>query len=111
MNSIDFSETPPVIHNNCEGCDVCWCVCPEDAVEFPDHQAAHVIDISNYPFARTLERLKATGKFRQLVPEDQIGWDYPIHSNPNVPRMVFKEDDEWPEMRDKSGNVIRNHYD
>ena len=47
----------------------------------------------------------------ELVPEDQIGWDYPIHSNPNVPRIVFKDDDEWPEMRDKSGNVIRNYYD
>jgi len=110
MNSIDFSTRPPIVHNNCEKCDLCWCICPKDAVAFPALQAAMVITRDNYPFAATLKELEANGRFRPLVPEDEIGWNNIIRDNPNVPRIAFKEGEEWPEMKDKSGNVIQNYY-
>jgi flavodoxin/formate hydrogenlyase subunit 6/NADH:ubiquinone oxidoreductase subunit I len=36
QNSIDFSHNPPLFHHDCEGCDMCWCVCPTGAVSIPN---------------------------------------------------------------------------
>jgi Fe-S-cluster-containing hydrogenase component 2 len=36
MNAIDFSYNPPLFHHDCEGCDMCWCVCPTGAVSIPN---------------------------------------------------------------------------
>ena len=36
QNAIDFSHNPPLFHHNCEGCDMCWCVCPTGAVSIPN---------------------------------------------------------------------------
>lgn len=33
---IDFSHNPPLFHHDCEGCDMCWCVCPTGAVSIPN---------------------------------------------------------------------------
>ena len=53
----------------------------------------------------------AKGKFRWLVKEEEIGKAYAtLQMNKNKPFLVLKEDD-WPEMKDDSGNIIRNHYE
>jgi Fe-S-cluster-containing hydrogenase component 2 len=41
MNSIDFSQNPLVVYNNCEGCDVCWCVCPTGAIDITNIAETH----------------------------------------------------------------------
>jgi hypothetical protein len=65
----------------------------------------------NHPFLRTLNKNEARGRFRRLVSLDEVGWDTPIWTNKNIPRIVFKEGEEWPEMKDNQGNVIKNYYD
>ena len=112
MNSIDFSCDPPVIHNNCEGCDLCWCICPEDAIEITNLDQTHArmrMTDTEHGFNRNLIEAEAEGKFRRLVPIDRLGFDNPIFMNPNVPRLVLKEGD-WPEMRDKDGNLLINEW-
>jgi NAD-dependent dihydropyrimidine dehydrogenase PreA subunit/flavodoxin len=113
MNTIYLSNGRPVYHQNCEGCDVCWCICPTGAVDIPNLATTHASMqfTRNHPFLRTLNKNEARGKFRRLVSLDEVGWDTPIWTNKNIPRIVFKEGDEWPEMRDNQGNVIKNYWD
>jgi len=97
MNCIDFSTRPPTIHTNCEGCDVCWCVCPHDAISIPNlaqNQMLLRMTGPNPPFVRAIEKYEAAGRFRRLVPVDKLGFDHPIFLNKNAPRMVLNEDDE-----------------
>lgn len=113
MNSIYFSEGQLLYHKNCEGCDVCWCICPTGAVDIPNLATTHASMqfTRNHPFLRTLNKNEARGRFRRLVSLDEVGWDTPIWTNRNIPRIVFKEGEEWPEMKDNQGNVIKNYWD
>ncbi len=33
MHTIDFTHNPPMFHKNCEGCDVCYMLCPTQALD------------------------------------------------------------------------------
>jgi NAD-dependent dihydropyrimidine dehydrogenase PreA subunit/flavodoxin len=96
MNCIDFSTRPPKVHTNCEGCDVCWCVCPHDAVSIPNliERHARMRMTPDHPFVKIIEKYEAAGKFRRLVPISQVGFDHPIYLNKNAPRFVLNDDDE-----------------
>jgi Fe-S-cluster-containing hydrogenase component 2 len=114
MNAIYVSDGKLLLHNNCEGCDVCWCVCPKDAINIPNLVATHERLAPSGPesfFFADLNAAEKAGKFRRLVPLDQVGWDYRIYQDTNLPRIKFTDKDEWPEMKDKQGNVIKNYYD
>jgi ferredoxin/flavodoxin len=95
MDSIDFSRNPPHIKRNCEGCDVCWCVCPEDAISIPNLATTHALLKPTGPedgFFAALNAAEKTGRFRRLVPLEEIGWDNIVMDNPNAPRVVLKEE-------------------
>jgi len=94
MNSIDFSVNPPVFKNNCEGDDLCWVICPHDAIKLPDVASTHgrmVVD-RNHEFLPLLAEAEAKGKFRRLVSLDEVGWDNPIWKITKAPRYVIEED-------------------
>ncbi len=113
MNTIYLSNGQLIYHQNCEGCDVCWCICPTGAVDIPNLATTHASMqfTRNHPFLKTINKNEARGRFRRLVSLDEVGWDNPIWTNKNIPRIVFKEGEEWPEMKDNQGNVIKNYYD
>ena len=95
MESIDFTQSPTHIKRNCEGCDVCWCVCPEDAISIPNIATTHALLKPNGPedgFFAALNAAEKAGKFRRLVPLDKIGWDHIVYMNPNAPRVVLKKE-------------------
>jgi formate hydrogenlyase subunit 6/NADH:ubiquinone oxidoreductase subunit I len=96
MNSIDFATRPPMIHNNCEGCDLCYCICPRDAISIPNLLQTHArMRFSpDHPFVHEVDRYEAAGRFRRLVPLSEVGFGHPIYLNMNVPRIVLNEDDE-----------------
>jgi ferredoxin len=46
MDAIDFSQDPPVFHDRCEGCDLCWCICPvEGALVITNLEKSHFLQI------------------------------------------------------------------
>jgi flavodoxin/Fe-S-cluster-containing hydrogenase component 2 len=95
MESITFNQEPPYtphIKRNCEGCDVCWCVCPYDAISIPNIATTHALlkpSGSEDGFFAALNAAEKAGKFRRLVPLDKIGWDHIVYKNPNAPRVVL----------------------
>jgi ferredoxin len=96
MDSIDFSRTPPHIKRNCEGCDVCWCVCPEDAISIPNLATTHVLLQPSGPndaFFADLNKAEEEGRFRRLTPLTDIGWDRIVMNNSRAPRVVLKPED------------------
>ena len=97
MNCIDFATRPPTIHTNCEGCDMCWCVCPHDAISIPNlaqNQMLLRMTGPNHPFVRAIEKYETAGRFRRLVPVDKLGFDHPVFLNKNAPRIILDDDDE-----------------
>jgi len=95
MNAIDFSENPPLFHKDCEGCDMCWSVCPKDAISIPNMDDTHMkllMTGPDHPFVRALEHFEKAGTFRRLVPISEVGFDNPIYKNPNAPRIVLDKD-------------------
>lgn len=99
MNSIDLTKNPPAFHNNCEGGDLCWCICPEDAIYIPnllEHQHANSLKPRDFSKENigTLLKHEAEGRFRFLVPIDQVGKEYSaVLWNPNAPRVTLHEED------------------
>jgi ferredoxin len=93
MLSMDFTRNPPHVKRNSEGCDVCWCVCPEDAVSIPNIEGTHALLKPTGPedgFFAALNAAEKSGRFRRLVSMEEIGWDNIVMDNPNAPRVVLK---------------------
>jgi NAD-dependent dihydropyrimidine dehydrogenase PreA subunit len=75
MHSIDFSVSPPLFNIDCDRCWLCEQACPNGAIEvdwLPFHNA-HYPMIA--PLLRSLEIFEARGRFRRLVPLEDIGWN------------------------------------
>jgi len=98
MDSISFTQNPPYIPHikrNCEGCDICWCVCPKDAISIPNIESTHARLTPSSPndgFFAALNEAEKTGRFRRLVPLDKIGWNNIVYKNPDAPRVVLHEE-------------------
>jgi Fe-S-cluster-containing hydrogenase component 2 len=94
MNAIDFSVNPPVFKKNCEGDELCWVICPQDAIEIVNLKKnfnGFVVD-RNHAYLKFLEEAEAKGKFRRLTSLDEVGWDTPIWKMKKIPRYVIEED-------------------
>jgi len=95
MYSIDFSNPlQPIVHNNCEGCDLCWCICPYDAISIPNIAETHALLANSEtswdsPFLANLNQAEKTGRFRRLTPIDKVGWGNIVYKNPNAPRVIL----------------------
>jgi ferredoxin len=96
MGCIDLTKQPPVIHNNCESCDLCWLICPMDAVVDADTDLntfkPEFSKDKDHPFLRDLAEAEAKGKFRRLVPMDKVGWNNFLIYHP-APRVVLDKED------------------
>jgi formate hydrogenlyase subunit 6/NADH:ubiquinone oxidoreductase subunit I/flavodoxin len=95
MSAIDLTKKPPVFHRNCEGCDLCWCVCPTGAVSIPNIKETqiamrHLKGGGNID--EVMARAVAAGKFRWDVKPEDVGWDTPIFMNQNTPRIIVHDD-------------------
>jgi Fe-S-cluster-containing hydrogenase component 2 len=93
MNSIDFSRNPPVVHNNCEGCDLCWCICPVDAIEIPNIAETHALlggGGNDGFFFENLAKAEASGRFRRLTPLEEVGWDNIVYNKKHAPRVILR---------------------
>jgi hypothetical protein len=96
MNSIDFSENPPVFKLNCETDDLCLVICPKGAIEMPNVDTTHALmgakkEDKDHPFVKLLEEAEAEGRFRRLIPMDKIGWDTPVYKIKKRPIFDIKE--------------------
>jgi len=106
MDSIVFTQNPPYlphIKRNCEGCDVCWCVCPKDAISIPNIATTHALLSPSGPndgFFAALNAAEKTGRFRRLVPLDKVGWDHIVYKNPIAPRVVIKPENYPCEVKE-----------
>jgi Fe-S-cluster-containing hydrogenase component 2 len=94
QNSIDFSVNPPFFRKNCEGDELCWVICPHDAIEIVGLEKnfePFVVD-QNHTYLKFLKTAEAQGKFRRLTSLDEVGWDNPIWKMKKVPRFVIEEE-------------------
>lgn len=90
-DSIDFSVSPPVFRDSCVPCWFCEQICPEGAIEINWEPFARLHDkyIRNY-LNKRLEKAEAQGRFRRLVPLEDIGWNTHWYQASGHPRYVIE---------------------
>jgi flavodoxin/ferredoxin len=102
---IDFSVTPPVVHNRCEGGDyICFDVCPHNAIEYPPEgsPAGGAAQQGMPPSADVREAAEVATwlshlpiRFRPLIRPQDIGCKGDIMSFTNYPRIQIRRG-LWP---------------
>ena len=77
---IDFSKSPPLFNKNCDLCWLCEMACPRGDIEFDfaAYNIAHAVKPGESILEKTLEIFEERGRFRRLVPMEDIGWDTPF---------------------------------
>lgn len=82
---IDFSQEPRQYGSHGDMCktnECCYCelICPSGAIYITDDDIDYGLDFLKTHhdfFEATLDQEEAEGKFRRLVPKDEVGWDTP----------------------------------
>ena len=95
MHAIDFSTNPPSFTSHCEACDLCWAVCPTGALEITNMEECQgflSMDDEENPMAKLLDAAEAMGRFRRLLPKDQVGFGNRLMDRTETPRLVVKKD-------------------
>ncbi|MEM3697321.1 MAG: EFR1 family ferrodoxin [Candidatus Bathyarchaeia archaeon] len=99
MDSIDFTTRPPTFKYNCEGCDLCWAICPSGAVEIKNLAETHGLMVERmekregeHEFLKLLAEAEAKGRFRRLIPIEKIDWTKPLYKIQKIPRFMPPED-------------------
>ncbi|MDB9822907.1 hypothetical protein OAC89_04325 [Deltaproteobacteria bacterium] len=110
QDSIDFSVSPPVVHNWCEAGDyICFDVCPENAIEYPTMDAGHWWSRGRREAQVETSTTEETGEtdeaaywashyppgFRPLIRVADIGSKGPLMSLTTYPRVLIKKE-LWP---------------
>lgn len=89
MDSIDISVSPPIFRDNCVACWFCEQICPTGAIEVDYGPLVRVHDKSiRDRLAPSLEMAEAEGRFRRLVPVEEIGWTH-WYKQSGHPRYVI----------------------
>jgi ferredoxin/flavodoxin len=128
QDAIDFSKSPPVIHNWCEGDNLCWAICPKDAVIISNIETAEAFggrrqmqirggvtagtpptegsgEAAQGPVAGGPMAPSPPPKFRPLIREEDVGSRGPTWLFTNVPRFVQNKED-WPYEMDAGLNLF-----
>ncbi|MEM3601745.1 MAG: EFR1 family ferrodoxin [Candidatus Bathyarchaeia archaeon] len=101
MDAIDFSTQPPTFKHSCEGDDLCWCICPKDAIKITNMEITHIPmyermlkdkDKLEHLFFKLLKEAEEKGRFRRLTPIEKIGWYTPLYKIPKIPRFTIPQD-------------------
>ncbi|MFC1929023.1 flavodoxin family protein [Chloroflexota bacterium] len=94
QDAIDLSVSPPVFAKKCWTCYFCEMICPEGAVEVDyTAQAKATIWRCKNVYAKALDDAEAEGRFRRLVPREDVDWDTPYYKIYNThPRYVIPEE-------------------
>lgn len=86
VDGIDLTVDPPVIAEPCMHCMFCAKICPTGAMDgdfFYNTPAERTIKATPEFYLEQLALDEARGRFRRLVPVDEIGWDTPYYKTHN----------------------------
>ncbi|MFC1534644.1 flavodoxin family protein [Thermodesulfobacteriota bacterium] len=94
QDAIDLTLSPPVLAKDCRPCYFCEMICPEGAIE-ADYELLtkdRSWRVKN-EFERALKKAEVEGRFRRLVPPEEVGWDTPFYKRYNKhPRYVIPKE-------------------
>ena len=95
MDAIDLSVSPPVFAKNCRPCHFCVKICPTGAIGADWEKAAKQASWhAGNVFMKAMDVAEAEGRFRRLVPREDIGWDTPFYKiQTKHPWYVIPEED------------------
>ena len=90
-DNIDASENPPkILSQNCERCMFCESVCPTGALKYDGGNGETPSGAAQSPgglMEHEIALAEAKGRFRRVIPVDQIGWDTPWEVATTHPRV------------------------
>ena len=89
-NNIDFSVSPPVFKTTkCWRCWYCEQICPEGAIEYDWESVVRAMMKyhTHEGLEKAVEIAEAKGRFRRLVPLENVGQDTPWYTVSKHPRL------------------------
>ncbi len=88
-DNIDTSgQTPKILSQNCERCMFCESVCPTGAVKYDGGAAAPgAAQAPGGMMEHEIALAEARGRFRRVIPVEEIGWDTPWEKATTHPRV------------------------
>jgi ferredoxin len=92
VDGIDLSVAPPVIAKPCISCEFCGMICPTGAIDDGEYlraSSAADTDMLEAFFFAPLREAEAGGRFRRLVPENEVGTGTPICKAYKHPRWII----------------------
>ncbi|MEO0278386.1 MAG: flavodoxin domain-containing protein [candidate division WOR-3 bacterium] len=94
LKVIDLSRDPPRFPKICQPCYFCEMICPEGAIVIDYEEDSKVeIERAKTIFVKSLEEAEKEGRFRRLVPIEEVGWETPFYKVFNThPRVIPEED-------------------
>ena len=98
MDSIDLLTTPATFRRNCIMCLNCEVLCPTGAIEIDYENIFATTDVQgvptgpDHPFVKYLNDAEARGRFRWVVPLDEVGFDTLLWKSTGHPRYVVEEE-------------------
>lgn len=82
MDGFDLTVDPPVIAKPCISCEFCVKICPTGAINadaFVEEMARATHHIMSIRFLPALEKAEKEGRFRRLVPLEEVGFETPSY--------------------------------
>lgn len=95
MKSLEFSKNMLVRHNNCEGCDLCWSICPADAIDIVNKEDRMTAGQLIVRLKQEIQEQPQYKHYRQLLPDGEWGKEGKQWYRTQRPRVVINEKD-WP---------------
>ena len=95
VDGIRLSVSPLVFAKNCSICYFCEMIFPEGAIEV-DYESRARASLSRVKdiFVKVLKKAESEGRFRRLVPLEDIDWHTPYYKvYSNHPRYVIPKED------------------
>ena len=87
-HSINLSVSPPILWETCDQCSYCEQICPRGAIEFDWEPVVRIVDEDAIKhFTQVAEETEAKGRFRRLVPLEEVGWKTPWYRVKKPPRF------------------------
>jgi flavodoxin/ferredoxin len=95
LKIIDLSQSPPVFPEKCQPCYFCEMICPTGAIEANYQSDAELeTDRARTMFVEALEKAEVEGRFRRIVPIEEVGWETPYFKVfSKHPRYVIPEEE------------------
>jgi ferredoxin len=90
LGIINLSVSPVIFPKKCQPCNFCEMICPEGAIEADYDSTLGKLPLSmKDEFEAILNEESQIGRFRRLIPKENVDWNTPFYKISKHPRIII----------------------